>query len=83
MARVKTTLSLDDRLMRIVRVRAARSGRSQSDVLEEALKEGLGVVERMRAKAGLVEEDALKLASTVVHDVRSSRGKRGRKKRKA
>ena len=83
MARVKTTLSLDDRLMRIVRVRAARSGRSQSDVLEEALKEGLGVVERMRAKTGLEEDDALRLASGVLHDVRASRAKGARTRRKA
>ncbi len=83
MARVKTTLSLDDRLMRIVRVRAARSGRSQSDVLEEALKEGLGVVERMRARASLDEEEALRLASDVVHDIRASRAKGSRTRRKA
>lgn len=83
MVRVKTTLTIDDRLMRIVRVRAARLGRSQSDVLEEALKDGLGVMDRMRAKAGLDEEEALQLASSVVHEVRASRAKRTRTKRKA
>ena len=83
MARVKTTLSLDDRLMRVVRVRAARLGRSQSDVLEEALKAGLGAIDRMRAKANLDEEDALRLASSVVHDVRAARAKPTRAKRKA
>jgi plasmid stability protein len=82
MARVKTTLLVDDRLMRIVRVRAARSGRSQSDVLEDALKEGLGVVQRMRDAAGASEEEALALASSVVHDMRAKgpwRSSRGRK----
>lgn len=83
MPRVKTTLSLDDRLMRIVRARAARSGRSQSDVVEEALKEGLSIVDRLRANAGLEEEEALQLASNVVHDVRASRTKRTSAKRKA
>ena len=83
MARIKTTLLVDDRLMRIVRVRAARSGRTQSDVLEEALKEGLGVVQRMRDKAGATEEEAVALASRVVHEVRGKRpprrSSRGRK----
>jgi plasmid stability protein len=73
MAKVKTTLSIDEALMRQVRIRAARSGKSQSEVLEAALREGLGVVERIRAKAGLSEDEALKLASEVVHEVRGQR----------
>lgn len=71
MARVKTTLSIDEDLMRQVRIRAARSRRSQSEVLEAALREGLGVIERIRAKARLSEEEALDLASRVVHEVRA------------
>ena len=34
--------------MREVRVRAARTGRTQSDVLEAALREGLGEIDRIR-----------------------------------
>jgi plasmid stability protein len=71
MARVKTTLSIDESLMRQVRVRAARSGKSQSEVLEAALREGLGIIERIRAKAGLSEKEALDIASKAVHEVRS------------
>lgn len=63
MAKTKTTLYLDDRLMRMIRVRAARSGRTQSDVLEDALREGLAVIGRMRARASLDEEEALRRAS--------------------
>ena len=70
MARVTTTLLLDEDLMRHVRVRAARTGRTQSDVLEQALREGLGVIERIRSK-NEAEEEALTLASGAVHDVRS------------
>jgi plasmid stability protein len=77
-AKVKTTLSLDDDLMRQVRIRAARSGRSQSDVLEAALREGLGVIDRIRAKARLPEDEALDLASQVVHEIRH-RNRRARK----
>ncbi len=70
MARVKTTLSVDEELMRHVRVRAARTGRTQSEVLDEALRDGLGVIHRIRGKAAADEEEALTLASEAVHEVR-------------
>ncbi len=57
MARVETTLSVDEHLLRQVRVRAARTGRRDSDVLDEVLREGLGVLERIRAAAGIDEEE--------------------------
>lgn len=82
MAKTKTTLSLDDRLMRMIRVRAARSGRTQSDVLEDALREGLAVIDRMRARASLDEEEALRLASEVVHEVRNDRRPRKQAERR-
>ena len=71
MARVKTTLSIDEGLMRQVRVRAARTGRRDSEVLEGALREGLGVIDRIRDKARLSEDDAEVLAHRVVHEGRS------------
>lgn len=74
MAKVKTTLSLDESLMRQIRVRAARTGRTQSKVLEEALREGLAVVGRIRAVAAADEEEALGLASEIVHEIRSETG---------
>jgi putative PIN family toxin of toxin-antitoxin system len=73
MARVKTTLTVDENLMRQVRIRAARTSRSQSEVLEVALREGLGVIDRIRAKARLSEDEALDLASRVVHEIRGRR----------
>jgi hypothetical protein len=79
MAKVKTTLSIDESLMRQVRIRAARSNTSQSEVLEAAIREGLGIIERIRAKAQLSESEALDTASRTVHDIRSqSRRKRNR-----
>jgi plasmid stability protein len=75
MARVKTTLTIDEELLRRIRVRAARSRRTQSDVLEEALRQGLDVIERIRARADLPEERALRLASEVVHEIRAGRGR--------
>jgi hypothetical protein len=76
MARVKTTLSIDEALMRRVRVRAARTGRRDADVLEAALREGLGIIDRIRAQAGLGEEDAHDLAHRVVHEARLTRRSR-------
>jgi plasmid stability protein len=72
MAKVKTTLSLDEGLMRRIRVRAARTGRRDSEVLEDALREGLGIIERIRSKTGLGEDQAVDLAHRVVHEGRSS-----------
>jgi plasmid stability protein len=73
MAKAKITLSIDEDLLRRVRVRAARTGRTRSDVLEEALRQGLDVIERIRASARLPEERALDLASEVVHEIRARR----------
>jgi plasmid stability protein len=73
MGKAKTTLSIDQGLMRQVRVRAARTGRSDSEVLEEALREGLGIIDRIRAKARLDEEEAHELAHRVVHEGRKGR----------
>lgn len=76
MAKVKTTLSLDEDLMRHIRVRAARTGRTQSDVLDQALREGLGVIDRIRSKNRADEAEALALASQAVHEVRSANRER-------
>lgn len=76
MAKVKTTLSIDEGLMRQVRVRAARTGRRDSEVLEAALREGLGIIDRIRAKAGLAEDEALDLAHRAVHEGRLTRPSR-------
>jgi plasmid stability protein len=74
MTKAKTTLSIDQGLMRQVRVRAARTGRSDSEVLEAALREGLGIIDRIRSRARLGGEEAHDLASRVVHEGRRSSG---------
>lgn len=69
MARTKTTLMIDDRLLRMLRVRAARSGRTLTDVVEESIRKGFSVIDAMRSP-GADEEEVLKLASEAVHEVR-------------
>ena len=79
MARLKTTLSIDEALIRRVRVRAARTGQRDSEVLEAALREGLGIIDRIRSKADLSEEEAFDLAHHLVHEGRvTPRSKRPR-----
>jgi len=73
MAKVKTTLAIDEGLMRQVRVRAARTGRRDSEVLELALRQGLGIIDRIRSKANLTEEAAHALANEAVHETRTKR----------
>jgi hypothetical protein len=54
---------LDDSL-RAVRIKAARTGRRDSEVIEEALRRDLGLdlLERIWASADLDEDEAMRLA---------------------
>jgi hypothetical protein len=80
MARSKTTVYLDPDVLRATRVQAARTGKRDSDVVEDALREylGIGLLERIWEKADLSEEDAMKLAYDELHAMRAERRARGR-----
>jgi hypothetical protein len=71
-AKARTTVTLDERVLRAVRVKAARTGRRDSDVIEEALRRDLGLdlVERLWEAADVPEEDALRLAVEAQHEAR-------------
>ncbi len=75
MARSKTTVYLDPEVLRATRVRAARTGKRDSDVVEEALRDylGLSVVDDIRSNANLDEDQAMKLAYEELHAVRRER----------
>ncbi|HEY7604513.1 MAG TPA: ribbon-helix-helix protein, CopG family [Gaiellaceae bacterium] len=64
MPKTRTTLTIDEEVLRAVRVRAARSGKGDSEVIEEALRRDLGLdlFERLWAKSSMPEDEALKLA---------------------
>jgi hypothetical protein len=51
-------VTLDERVLRAVRVKAARTGRRDSEVIEEALRRDLGLelLERILAKADMEEK---------------------------
>ncbi|TMK73291.1 MAG: ribbon-helix-helix protein, CopG family [Actinobacteria bacterium] len=74
MRKARTTITLDERVLRAVRVKAARSGRRNSDVIEEALRRDLGIdlLERAWKSAELGDDQALEVAVDVQHEARRS-----------
>ena len=75
MGKVRTTLTIDGEVLRAVKVRAARSGKGDSDVIEEALRRELGLylLESLWARNVLSEEEALNLAVEAQHATRRRR----------
>jgi len=75
-AKVKTTMYLDEDVLREFRVAAARGGRSVSQLIEDALREStlMGMLERVWARnADLSEEDAIALANSELQAMRAER----------
>lgn len=74
-SRKKTTLSLDGDVLRAVKIAAAREDKAEYQVVEDALREhlGLGLLERIRAEASMTETEAMKLAIAETHAVRRAR----------
>jgi hypothetical protein len=72
MPKARTTVTLDEQVLRAVRIKAARTGRRDSEVIEEALRRDLGLdlLERIWATADLEEDEALRLAVEAQHESR-------------
>jgi hypothetical protein len=72
MSKVRTTLTIDPEVLRAVKVRAARLGKGDSDVIEEALRRDLGLdlLDRLWAANDLDEDAAAALATEAVHQTR-------------
>jgi metal-responsive CopG/Arc/MetJ family transcriptional regulator len=75
MRKVRTTLTIDEEVLRAVKVRAARTGKGDSEVIEEALRRelGLDLLDRIWAKTNLPEEEARALAVEAQHATRRRR----------
>lgn len=75
MSKVRTTLTIDEEVLRAVKVRAARSGKGDSEVIEEALRRDLGLdlLEGLWAKNRLPEDEARELAVEAQHETRRRR----------
>ena len=70
--KVRTTLTIDPEVLRAVKVRAARLGKGDSDVIEEALRRDLGLdlLDRLWSVNDLDEAGAQTLAVEAQHRTR-------------
>lgn len=75
MSKVRTTLTIEDSVLRAVKINAARTGRGDSEVIEDALRRDLGLdlLERMWEGNKLSEEQATRLAVEAQHKTRRRR----------
>jgi len=75
MAKVRTTLTVDEEVLRAVKIRGARTGKGDSEVIEDALRRDLrlDLLDRLWQRNDLSEEQAIKLAVEAQH---SKRGRR-------
>ncbi len=60
MRKVRTTVTLDESVLKAVKIRAARLGRGDSEVIEQSLRRDLGLdlLEGLWEKNDLSEEEA-------------------------
>ena len=72
MAKKKTTIYVDEDLLRGAKVLAARTGKKDYEVLEDALRSHLGmdVFDEVRSKSQLSEDEALELAYEAIRNTR-------------
>lgn len=73
MPKTRTTVTLDEEVFRAVKIKAARTGKRDSQVIEEALRRGLGVegLEDIWARVTPAPEaEGLALANAEVHAMR-------------
>jgi len=75
MAKVKTTVYVDEDVLRQIRVAAARRGRTVSELVEDALRRATlsGLIESIRSRSDLSEAEALELADSELHAMRRER----------
>ena len=74
MSKTRTTLTIDEDVLRAVKVRAARSGKGDSEVIEDALRRDLGLdlLDRMWARNTLTDSEAMDLAIEAQRATRTS-----------
>jgi hypothetical protein len=75
MAKVRTTLTIDEDVLRWVKIRAARSGKADSTVIEESLRRDLGLdlLDRLWERNELPDDEATALAVEAQHKTRPKR----------
>lgn len=80
MAKTRTTVTLGEEVYRAVRIKAARTGKRDSQVIEESLRRDLGLdaLQDIWARVTpLAESEGMKLADSEVHAMRGERHEAG------
>ncbi len=72
MAKTRTTLTIDEEVLRAVKVHAARTRQGESEVIEGAVRRVLGfdLADRLWAASNLGEKEAMDLAIEAQHATR-------------
>jgi gamma-glutamyl:cysteine ligase YbdK (ATP-grasp superfamily) len=76
MPKARTTLTVDEEVLRAVRIKAARTGKRDSEVIEESLRRDLGFDELEQIWARVKpapEKEGLDLAVAEQHEMRRER----------
>jgi hypothetical protein len=80
MAKARTTVTLEEDVFRAVKIKAARTGKRDSQVIEESLRRDLGLdgLEDLWARVNPAPEaEGLELADAEVHAMRKERREAG------
>lgn len=76
MPKIRTTVTLDDEVFRAVKIKAARSGKRDSQVIEESLRRDLGLDDLAEVWAQVTpatEEEGMGLATEELRAMRRKR----------
>jgi hypothetical protein len=75
MPKIRTTVTLDEEVLKLVKVRAARMGKGDSEVIEDSLRRDLGLdlLDRLWSKNQMPEDQAVALAVEAQHSTRPRR----------
>ena len=75
MAKVRTTLTIDEEVLRAVKVLGARTGRGDSEVIEDSLRRdlGLNLLERLWHRDDVGEDVAVAVSVEAQHKTRPRR----------
>jgi hypothetical protein len=75
MPKIRTTVTLDEEVLKLVKVRAARRGKGDSEVIEDSLRRDLGLdlLDRLWSKNQMPEDQAVALAVEAQHSTRPRR----------
>jgi hypothetical protein len=80
MAKTRTTLTVDEEVLRAVRIKAARTGKRDSEVIEDSLRRDLGLHTLEEIWAGVKPaplNEGLDLAVAELHEMRREKREAG------